>query len=82
MKEYQVSELSEAKYALEGYELRQVVESGSWAMFASYEDMDSGIRYYYALDDDWGVGNIDDESLFSYRVGMQQEELACLMASL
>ena len=80
MKDYQVSELSEAKYAVDGYELRQVVESGKWAMFASFQDDYSGFRRYYILDDDWGVGNVDDESLFSYRVEMQKEELRCLMA--
>lgn len=80
MENFKREELSAAKYELDGYELRQVKESGSWAMFRSYED--EGARIYYVVDDDWGAGNVDDESLFSYRVGMQQEELAYLMASL
>lgn len=80
MEEYKRIELSAAKYSQEGYELRQIVESGSWGMFRCYRDMDSGEQFYYCVDDDWGVGNIDDESLFSYRVEMQQEELRCLMA--
>ena len=80
MKDYKRSELSAAKYSEEGYELRQIVESGSWAMFRCYRDMDSGEQLYYSVDDDWGQGNIDDESLFSYRVLKQQDELAYLMS--
>lgn len=81
MQDYKVEELSEAKYSMEGYELRQVVKSGQWAMFRSYGAYgDDGVRVYYSVDDDWGQGNIDDESLFSYRVMKQQDELAYLMS--
>ena len=77
--DYKVEELSAPKYAYEGFELRQVVAEGkqekvgAWAMFGSYEE--NGKRIYWVADDDWGAGNIEDESLFSYRVECLKEEM-------
>jgi hypothetical protein len=77
--DYKAEELSEAKYAVEGFELRQVVaegkeiKQGAWAMFGSYEE--NGERIYWMVEDDFGAGNIDDESWFSYRVEMVKEEI-------
>lgn len=77
--EYKAEELSASKYVSGKYCLKQVIESGSWAIFSSY--IEDGVRVFYVIDDDWGQGNINDRMLFIDRVENAKEEARYLMAS-
>lgn len=79
MYEYTETELHAPIYALEGYELRQVVGEETFAIFRNYSD-ESGATWFYSVNDDWGLGNIDDEGLFVHRVVRLQDDMRCLMA--
>jgi hypothetical protein len=77
MKEYyKAGELAAPIYKQEGYELRQILEDGNYAIFRNYKE--DGEKVFYVVDDDWGIGNIDDEGIFHYRVENLKEELRVL----
>jgi len=79
MKEYyKAGELTAPIYKQDGYELRQVLDTGNYAIFCNYTE--DGEKVYYFVDDDWGIGNIDDEGIFYYRVENLKEEMRVLMA--
>lgn len=75
---YFENELAPAVYKKGGYELRQVLEDGKYAIFRNYKE--DGKKVFYFVDDDWGVGNIDDKGLFDYRVENLKEEMRVLTA--
>ena len=77
MKEYyKAGELDAPIYKQGGYELRQVIDTGKYAIFRNYTE--DGEKVYYFVDDDWGKGNIDDKGLFQHRVENLKEELRIL----